>query len=648
MTEKEKLAVIRSPGGVEFYYPLNQCEMIEAGTSRIAAPIQHVIELTGPLPTAKDKKQEIIDLLAPSFQDGFYGYLSSYLATLREWAQYENLVDAYKRGAITPELLAILKEEPAPVPQELQSMDTPTAILTLLRDKKLDFEPFRHDIDIEANWFFFYRVSFHPLPIRRSLDSIAAGVDYQKKETLEHLKTQVSMLMKGERPGAYEGKPVPPLAPEPLEKFAAAIEKQYKARKRGRTPRDFTARIARPAAAGLYVNPQTCEIKDLRPFLPELYSLLSVKSWDFLAEYAAAIREAVKEELERLKATPTELFKGADFVPLKTTPESMAISSVATGIAPLYFQPSLPGIDDMRDYTAELIVPKKEGALRLKLKSLPNGRGLRPSTQKVKTLLEGIFTMTRKTAFVFSVRDYMRLCEEKPPYTGIKYRKFAQKLRQDLQTLKNLSFSASYPGLPAGEISILDGFVPSPGGGMEITMGQRYCMDLLAKGGISQICRTFWRADERNPHAIPFLLKLCANRTMANNIKRGGNRARTISLKSLFDHDRINFPSLEKVKKNRRYKELLIDPIIKTLAQLNDEGHITSRYVNANHEEHTAEDLSNVTFAEFMDAKRWLLEYEINGFEEDPQLLIDAQERKEEKKKGAFKKKTKPKTEPKE
>ncbi len=648
MTEKEKLAIIRSPGGVEFYYPLDQCETIEAGSSRIAVPIQHFIELTGPLPEAKDKRQEIIDLLAPSFQDGFYGYLSGYLSTLREWAQYENLVDAYKRGAITPELLAILKEEPAPVPQELQSMDTPTAILTLLRDKKLDFEPFRHDIDTEANWFFFYRVSFHPLPIRRSLDSIAAGIDYQKKETLEFLKTQVSMLMKGERPGAYEGKPVPPLAPEPLEKFAAAREKQYKARKRGRTPRDFTARIARPAAAGLYVNPQTCEIKDLRPYQPELYSLLSVKSWDFLAEYAAAIRAAIQEELEKKDAQQKDLFKGAEFVSLKTTPESMAVSSVTTGTAPLYFQPSLPGIDGTKDYTGDLIISKKTAPLRLKFKAMPGGRGLRPSTQKVKTLLEGIFTMTRKTAFVFSVRDYMRLCGEKPPYTGPKYRKFAQRLRQDLQTLKSVTFSASYPGLPAGEISILDGYVPSHGGGMEITMGQRYCMDLLAKGGISQICRTFWRADERNPHTIPFLLKLCANRTNANNIKQGGNRARTISIKSLYDYDRINFPPLNKVQEKRKYREMLIDPIIRVIAQLNDEGHITSRYVNANHEEYTPEDLSRVTFYEFMDSKKWLLEYEINGFEEDPQLLIDAQERKEEKKKGAFKKKTKPKTEPKE
>lgn len=644
MAIQDHMAVLRNPGGVEFYYPLNQCEMIDTGTSRIAAPIQNVIELTGPLPKAKDKRQEIIDLLAPSFQDGFYGYLSSYLLTLREWAQYENLVDAYKKGTITPELLAILKEEPPPVPQEFQHMDTPTAILTMLRDKKLDFEPFRHKIDIETNWFFFYRVSFHPLPIRRSLEGIAAGVEYQKKEILEHLKTQVSMLMKGDRPGSYEGKPVPPLAPEPLEKFAAAIEKQYLARKRGRTPRDFSARFSQPAAAGLYVNPVTCEITDLRPYQPELYSLLSVKSWDFLAEYAAAIRAAVKEELEKKEAQQKDLFKGAEFISLKTTPESMAVSSVTTGIAPLYFQPSLPGIDGAKDYTGDLIISKKTAPLRLKFKAMPDGRGLRPSTQKVKTLLEGIFTMTRKTAFVFSVRDYMRLCGEKPPYNGPKYRKFAQRLRQDLQTLKSVTFSASYPGLPAGEISILDGYVPARGGGMEITMGQRYCMDLLAKGGISQICRTFWRADERNPHTIPFLLKLCANRTNANNIKQGGNRARTISIKALFDYDRINFPPLKRVQEKRKYREMIIDPIIRVIAQLNDEGHITSRYINANHEEYTAEDLSRVTFYEFMDSKKWLLEYDINGFEEDPQLLIDAQERKE-KKKGSSKKKTKPKTE---
>lgn len=644
MDAKDQLAVLRSPGGVEFYYPLYQCEKVQIGTSIMPVPLMEVMALTGPLPKAKDKRQEIIDLLAPSFQDGFYGYLSGFLKSLKEAAEFENLVEAYKKGTITPELLAILKEEPPPVPQEYHGMDDHAAVFAMLRDKKLDFEPFRHDVDVETNWISFYRVSFYPLPIRRSLDNIAAWAAYHKRETLEHLKTQVSLLMKGDRPGSYEGRLVPPLAPEPLEKFASAIEKQCLARKRGRTPRDFSGPFSRPGAAGFYVNPVTCKITDLRPFQPELNSLLSVKSWDFLAEYAAAIREAVKEELEKNEAQQKDLFRGAEFISLKTTPESMAVSSVTTGIAPLYFQPSLPGIDGAKDYTGDLIINKKTAPLRLKFKAMPDGRGLRPSTQKVKTLLEGIFTMTRKTAFVFSVRDYMRLCGEKPPYNGPKYRKFAQRLRQDLQTLKSVTFSASYPGLPAGEISILDGYVPARGGGMEITMGQRYCMDLLAKGGISQICRTFWRADERNPHTIPFLLKLCANRTNANNIKQGGNRARTISIKALFDYDRINFPPLKRVQEKRKCREMIIDPIIRVIAQLNDEGHITSRYVDANHEEYTAEDLSRVTFYEFMDSKKWLLEYDINGFEEDPQLLIDAQERKE-KKKGSSKKKTQPKTE---
>jgi hypothetical protein len=100
---------------------------------------------------------------------------------------------------------------------------------------------------------------------------------------------------------------------------------------------------------------------------------------------------------------------------------------------------------------------------------------------------------------------------------------------------------------------------------------------------------------------------------------------------------------LEKVKKSRKYRELLIEPILKTIAQLNDEGHITSRYVNANHEEHTTDDLSRVTFSDFMDSKKWLLEYEINGFEEDPQMIVKAEERK--KKRRPYKKKAAKKTE---
>jgi hypothetical protein len=636
---------ITAPGGARFYYPGYLCETIGDGAEAIQAPIMHFAALTGPLPKQKPKRQEIIDLLAPAFRNGFYGYLSPYLEGLNQWAQYENLVAAYQNGKISPELLAILEEEPEPMPQEYAGMDKGAKIFKMIQEKKLDFEPFRGERDTETNWFFFYRVAFSPLPMRRSLEGIAAIASKERAATLQHLKTQVS-LMFGENNGQSPDRAAETLLLKQFDQYAAAVEKQYTARVKGKTPRDYGSPFQLPAATGFYVNPVTYKITDLRPFQPELKKLLSVISWDFLRDYAAAIREAVQEERDRRQAAQTDLFQGAEFIPLKTTPETMAISSVTSGLSPLYFQPSIPGLDGTTEHTAELLVNKKDGALRLKVKDLPDGRGLRPRAQKVKVLLEAVYTQKRKNIFAFSIRDYMRLCKPGKPeeyYYGVRYRKFSAKLREDMKTLVNTTFSVNYPGLPSGEIHILDGFVPGPNGSMEVSLGGIYCRELLAKGGVSQICRTFWQSNEINPHVVPFLLKLCGNRTNPNNIIKGGQRANTISFKSLFDYDRINFPPLEKVKKSRKYRELLIEPILKTIAQLNDEGHITSRYVNANHEEHTTDDLSRVTFSDFMDSKKWLLEYEINGFEEDPQMIVKAEERK--KKRRPYKKKAAKKTE---
>lgn len=575
MAIQDHMAVLRNPGGVEFYYPLNQCEMIDTGTSRIAAPIQNVIELTGPLPKAKDKRQEIIDLLAPSFQDGFYGYLSGYLLTLREWAQYENLVDAYKKGTITPELLAILKEEPPPVPQEFQNMDTPTAILTMLRDKKLDFEPFRHKIDIETNWFFFYRVSFHPLPIRRGLEGIAAGVEYQKKEILEHLKTQVSMLMKGDRPGSYEDKPVPPLAPEPLEKFAAAIEKQYQARKRGRTPRDFSARFSQPAAAGLYVNPVTCEITDLRPYQPELYSLLSVKSWDFLAEYAAAIREAVKEELEKKeKPAPPSIFDKAFIRMLNATPANDIINintSLSGRPGKQYGQQNIFTKEwEYKHHKTELFFPIKaaDGALLPPL--------FATSTWKTMHFLSLIFTAhnsNKSGAEIFpvvetSVREYMIATGRPMTTSGIK--DTTKSLKKDLALLNEIKLKSN------DKKYSLDLVRPFPRvtlehGKIRVTLEPDFANYLAKRTGLlMNYPASLLKLKENNSNLYPLGYKLALNRSNDANIRTG--KANILSIPVLLECC-PGIPPIERVRKDGNSPaKRIIEPFEKALDALQAQG----------------------------------------------------------------------------
>ena len=560
------------------------------------------------------------------FSHSFVVNIVNNLAELRQYHIYKHMIKAYERGRLSAGLTKVFEMEiPEPRPELRENaFGARTLAQKLIKSKRLDMEPYRGPDDHGPEWWDKYNFTFIPvigydvIALTGNIKAIKRALPDEINRIRDTMALQIARRFDADKKAGVDNTDL-------IQKFAENLSSRAA---------DRTARKKNPGAfcpvpavyyERFYINPETYKITDLRQYGAELQKLDRPEGWKFAKEYAEMLQEIVAE-WRAGQPSKGDIFQGADFIPLKTTPETMAIASVTSGYS-IFVQPTLPGIDDETEQTAAIVLSRAESqktggkSLTLKIKDKPNGRGLRPSTQKVKTLLEGIFTMTKKTAFVFSVRDYMRMCEAKPPYDGPKYWKFASRLREDLKTLRATSFTANYPGLPAGEISILDSYVPSPGGGMEITLGQRYCRDLLEKGGLSQICRTFWRTDERNPHAIPFLLKLCDNRTMTKNIRKGNKRACTISIKALFDYDSANFPTLEKVKKSRKYKELLIDPIIKTIAQLNDDGQIVSKYVNAKHEEYSAEDLSRVTFADFMDRKRWLLEYEITGFEEDPRLL---------------------------
>lgn len=590
----------------------------------VSDPVKYLAELTGAEYTQETKRQ-----FACIRQFNYVYKLLQGLDDLLALSAFNNLLKAYKGKQISRELLAILEQEPGKVPHKYENSDKAVIIANLIKAGKADFTPFRKKKDIEQNWYFFYRIDFSPLAVfQHSIKLLESALEGKESLIKQRIKNIILGLLEGHP--AFEGLPErKPVKPAELLAIVEVIEDQYKRRITAKTPPEKAAPFTL-SSAGFYLNPETGEIKDLRPFTKEINQLLKVGSWQYLKDYIDTVNEAIAFFEEK----QGELFAGVDFIPLKNTPETLAVSSLTTGLAPLCIQPALPGLDGTIEHTGEIVLNKDDHALRLKVKDQPEGRGLRPSTQKVKTLLEAVYTQRKKNVFAFSVRDYMRLCDPGKPeanYTGVKYRKFAAKLRADLKLLYNTTFTVNYPGQPSGEIRILDGYAPGPNGSMEISMGGMYCRELLAKGGISQICRTFWQSDERNPHVIPFLLKLCGNRTSANNIIKGGTRANTISLKALFDFDRINFPPMEKVKKSRKYRELLIEPIIKTIAQLNDEGHIESVYVNAQHEEYTADDLSKVSFSDFLDSKKWLLQYEIKGFEEDPQMIIEAKERQQKK-----------------
>ncbi len=279
------------------------------------APFQQFAELTGPLPKKSRERQKLLKEVHELTKTGYYPYLITYLQSMQEHARYSNLVDAYNKGDIRPpELLAILEEE-APFPEEYQFLPEAAILQKMLEAGKLDFEPFRHERDIEENWYNFYRIAFQPLPvIRRSIRRIADTNEFNYRGTIEHLKTQVKILLEGERPTPEmlertggEGADtyvIPPVEPEKLISFAELIEGQYQTQVKEKTALDFNAPFTQAIDTGFYINPGTSKVTDLRPYQKELHALLSLKSWDYLKDFANAIREAVKEFTEPVKPGP--------------------------------------------------------------------------------------------------------------------------------------------------------------------------------------------------------------------------------------------------------------------------------------------------------------------------------------------------------
>lgn len=573
------------------------------------------------------------------FSHSFVFNTVSNITELRQHYVYRHMIKAYEKRRISAGLKEVFEMSiPIPAPELRQTPDGARRLVErLAAEGSLDLEAFRRPDDTGPEWYKQYCITFIPI-IGAEVWGLTGNIKDIKKalpEDLGRIRATMALQIKNRLDADKEAGAA---SADIILQFAELLEARAADRKKKRIdPGKY-----KPWPAGFYerfyINPETNILYDLRPYAAEIRELDTPENWTFAAHYAGLLREIVTE-WTAAQPKKGSLFEGADFIPLKTTPETMAIASVTSGYSTIFVQPSLPGLDDETEHMADIILNRdatkaEPKALTLKIKDKPKGRGLRPSTQKVKTLLDAIYTMSRRQEFSFKVRDYMMLCEASPPYDGPKYWKFAKRLREDLHILRGMSFECRYPGAPAGEISFLVDYVPLPGGGMNVVLGPTYCKDLMDKGGLSQICRAFWRTDERNPHAIPFLLKLCDNRTMVKNIRKGSQRARTISIKALFDFDRANFPAMEKVKKSRRYRELYIEPIIKTVAQLNDDGQIISKYVNAKHEEYTADDLSRVTFSDFMDRKKWLLEYEVTGFMEDPRLLIVEPKKKKRKAKG--------------
>lgn len=608
-------------------------------------PLKNFEEVTGPLPKDKESRKAVTDLLNPALEEGFFGYLFTYMKTLKEWAEYETLTDAYKKGTITPALLEILKEKPPHPPEEFNGLEAGAVIFKLVQEGRLDFEPFRHEVDIETNWFFFYRLSFTPLPyMRRGLDEIAGMTGPTKEETLAHLKTQVKILLQGQKPSPEMLKRtggrgadtyvINPVDPDKLGQFAEAVEKQYKARGRGKTPRDFSSPFGSVDSAGFYVNPATLTITDMRPFQEELHSLLAVKSWAYLKDYAKAIREAIAEfkGATDQQGTPPSIFENAFIKMLNANPVNNIVNlntSLSGRPGQQYGQQNM--------FTHEWEYKRDKTELNFPVKAV-DGKVLPPefttSTWKTMHFLSLLFTANNshkrgadvQPVVETSVREYMYATGRKASVNSVK--DTTRILKKDLALLNEIKLKHTdkkysldmvrpFPEVKLERGRIKVGFSPS-------------FADYLAKqtGLLMNYPAGLLKLKENNSNLYPLGYKLALYRSNDANVRT--SKANILSVASCLESC-PGIPSIEDVRKHRNSPAVrIIEPFEKALDDLQKQG-ILERWEYCLPKGEPLKDPAVTDYNYFISL---LIRYEIKDFpEQDEQERIQKNAERKQKRK---------------
>ena len=579
---------------------------------------------TGPSLDRKDTKaiEAAIEKLIPyaTMKDNLNA-----LDALLKISCLNNLVTAYNENRISPRLRELLEVAP-PNWQEIpenKGKSWNQVIFKMIQDGRADFSEFK-DQKITDNWLLAFKITYRPFPcVDTDIKTLAEELKKRRTETKRELTKSIKFEVEQD--------------PEVKEQVAALmdlIDARYKLHTAKNTPLYFSSLSYRfYSSPDFYLNPATGEITDLRPYSAEIRDLLCPESWGYLKEFTTTGRLAL------LKAKPQEpqpvdekLFDDKTFIELRNSKVTNTLTTASVGITGVAEQLKIVGLDDKEEnYDYKSNVPVKSGGeVIIKVSETPKGRALSPGTEKLRTLFDALFTMSGNMNFFIPINGYMELCKQKS-ITADNRRKFKQKLKRELSTLKKTTFSAKLEGSKeAGEIGILRNWLPTPDDTIMVELEPRYCEALKQRnGGIMQLSKAVFWLDEKNTHLLPMYKTLCRNRTDFNNIKKGGRRPHAISYLTLFEHD-LSYPSVEKIRKSRKYKQDIIRPMLNAIEILNREGYIVSKYIDVDDNEYTREEMENQNFVDFINPQKFLLFYDLVDFQEDQAMVEAALVRKKE------------------
>lgn len=569
---------------------------IEQGSKHLSE-IFLFIELTGPLPKDPAEREKLIEQITPALQNENFFRLLESLQNLKKWAALANLVTEYTKGNITPELAKILDiKYEWPPEYYATNFDDRALLFKLLEDRKLDFSPYRGKHDIEANWqnFFIqnYRVAFQPLPsMRRSIEAIKEIAPGQFMYNLQHVRAEALLLLGGTGPDTWQREAagwkgadnyvMEPVPPEQLEHFAAAIESQYQRRQTERTRRDFSAPFIREQDAGFYVNPETCVITDLRPYWKELHKLLSVKSWRYLKDFAAAIRRAILEHAgdvpaKKDKQLPPSIFDKA-FIKMFNTAPTNALVNINTGVSG--DKEKSTGYFEQNMFTQEWEYKKGGTELNMPVKHGEESNNLplfTTSTAKTIHFVCLLFTAqnsAKQQENIFpvvdtSVKEYMLATGRKMTANNVK--DTAKILKRDLETMADISLRSNDKKY---SLSRVNPFAETHinRGKIRVVLAPTFAEFLVKTTGfLMNYPAALLKLKENNSNLYPLGYKLALNRSNDANIRRG--KANILSVAVCLECC-PGIPTIEKVRKDGRSpSNRIIEPFERTMDALQQQG----------------------------------------------------------------------------
>jgi hypothetical protein len=567
----------------------------------------------------RPEREETLNLfrtLAPF--EGFKNYMKA-LALLRRIYCFRRIIAAYKESKISPVLRALLETAP-PKWQALPGNQDKTwnqVIFDLIQSGKADFSSFKGQDKTQENWLLSLNVMQTPFPyIETDIKTLEADLPGMKAEALKLLEDSIK-----QEPGREEK----------INKLLDLADNLYRIQKETRSPFTRGSLMEALKEPALYLNAANGAITDLRPYVAEIKKLLSPVSWDYLKEFAAAGRKALKELEQKPEPITQKLFDDKTFIELRNSKVTNTLTTVSVGVTGMAEQLKIVGLEEEEKLDYKTNVPIKSGGeVIITVSDTPKGRVLTPGAEKLRTLFDALFTMSGNMNFFIPVNGYMELCKQKD-VSPENRRKFRQKLKRELSTLKRTSFSARMgDNKESGEIGILRNWIPAPNDTIMVELEPRYCKALKQRnGGIMQISKAVFWLDEKNTHLLPMYKILCRNRTDFNNIKMGGRRPHAVSYLTLFEHDR-SYPTIEKLRQTRQYKRDVIKPMLNAIEILNRDGYIKSKFIDIDDNEYTREEMEEFNFVDFMNPQKYLLYYELVGFKEDEALVEAAMLRKKE------------------